>query len=331
MKKQVIFSGIQPSGNLHIGNYIGAIQQWVKLQNSTESELIFCVVDLHAITVHQDPKVLKEKILEVAALYVACGIDPKKSHIFVQSENPDHSYLSWIFDCITPSGWLTRMTQFKEKSAKQKESTSVGLFNYPALMAADILLYDTDLVPVGEDQTQHVELTCDIAERFNRLYGDLFKLPKVMVDKTAARLMSLQNPLSKMSKSDSDPLGTINLLDGPDEIARKIKRAVTDSGSEIIYQEDKPAIANLLVIYSKLSGRSIKELEKEYQGKSYADFKKDLAEVLVEYLKGIQESYYTIRNERDVLEKILNEGLHFSLERSSKKIGAVKKAVGLGR
>lgn len=331
MKKQVIFSGIQPSGNLHIGNYIGAIQQWVNLQSSTDNELIFCVVDLHAITVHQDPKLLKEKILEVAALYVACGIDPKKSHIFVQSENPDHSYLSWIFDCITPSGWLTRMTQFKEKSAKQKESTSVGLFNYPALMAADILLYDTDLVPVGEDQTQHVELTCDIAERFNRLYGDLFKLPRVMVDKTAARLMSLQNPLSKMSKSDSDPLGTINLLDGPDEIARKIKRAVTDSGSEIIYQEDKQAIANLLVIYSKLSNRSIKELEKEYQGKSYVDFKKDLAEVLVEYLKGIQESYYTIRNERDVLEKILDEGLHFSLERSSKKIGAVKKAVGLGR
>lgn len=350
--KKVIFSGIQPSGNLHVGNYIGALQQWVKLQESspftvhrsqnesmtvnrelsTENyELIFCIVDLHAITLPQDPKVLHEKNLELAALYVASGIDPKKSKIFIQSENPDHPYLAWIFDCITPMGWLHRMTQFKDKSTKQAENTTVGLFNYPPLMAADILLYDADFVPVGEDQKQHIELTCDIGEKFNKTFGETFKLPKPMIDRQAARIMSLQNPLSKMSKSDKDPVGTINLLDDRSSIIDKIKRAVTDSGSEVKYSEDKPAISNLLVIYSKLSGKPIQDLENQYQGKGYGEFKNDLAEVVVSSLQTIQTRYKELRSDEAELQEILDEGRDFAIERSSKKIADVKKKVGLGR
>ena len=332
MNKNRIFSGIQPSGDLHIGNYIGAIQQWVKLQESIENDLIFCIVDLHAITVHQDPKVLKEKILEVAALYISCGINPEKSHIFIQSENPDHSYLAWILDCITPIGWMNRMIQFKDKSKKQKESTSVGLFNYPALMAADILLYDTDLVPVGEDQKQHVELTRDTAERFNNIYKDtIFKLPKPMIDKKSARIMSLKNPNSKMSKSDKDPLGTINLLDTSHEIAKKVKQAVTDSGTEIIYRDDKPAISNLLIIYSKFSGKSISEIEDKYKGKTYAEFKNNLSQILISGLKPIQEKYSKIRKDKSYLEKALDKGRDYCIEISRKKTDKVRESMGLGR
>ncbi len=331
--RKTVFSGVQPSGNLHIGNYIGAIKQWVELQNKGDKyKFIFCIVDLHAITVPQDPRVLRQKNLELAALYIACGIDPKKSKIFIQSENPDHPYLAWIFDCITPFGWMKRMTQFKEKSEKQKERASVGLFNYPALMAADILLYDTDLVPVGEDQIQHIELTRDIASRFNRLYGEVFRLPKAIIDKQAARIMSLQNPLKKMSKSDENEKSRINLLDDPDTIVIKIKRAVTDSGKEIIYDsKNKPAISNLLVIYSRLSGKSIKQLEAEYQGVGYAKFKEDLAEVVVETLKPIRKKYDELMRERSYLENVLNEGREFARETSSKKIKQVKEALGLGR
>lgn len=343
MQKQTIFSGIQPSGDLHIGNYIGAISQWVGLQNfiapssnatnniENSNELIFCIVDLHAITVKQDPKLLKEKILEVAALYMACGIDPKTAHIFIQSENHDHSYLAWLFDCITPIGWLNRMIQFKDKSEKQKESTTVGLFNYPPLMAADILLYDTDLVPVGNDQKQHIELTCDIADRFNKQFEEVFKLPKPMIDTQSARIMSLQNPLSKMSKSDTNPLGMINLLDTPEEIANKIKRAVTDSGTEIVYRDDKPAMSNLLVIFSKMSGRKIPEIEQQYKGVGYSGFKSDLADAVIEALKPIQDKYNEIRNDDIYLEESLNEGRDFTLSKSSPKILQVKKAMGLGR
>jgi tryptophanyl-tRNA synthetase len=329
--KKTIFSGIQPSGNLHLGNYIGAIQQWKKLQETGENELIYCVVDLHAITVAQDPKILKEKILELSALYLACGIDPEKSHIFVQSENPDHSYLGWILDCFIPIGWMNRMTQFKDKSTKQQESTTVGLFNYPALMAADILLYDTDLVPVGNDQKQHVELTRDVAEKFNKTYGQLFKLPEPMIDQSAARVMSLQNPASKMSKSDINSKGTINLLDSADEISQKVKSAVTDSGSEIDCRDDKPALKNLFVIYSKLSGRDIAEIERLYQGKGYADFKNGLAEAIVSALKPIQEKYRELRQNQDHLQQVLTAGRDFSLAKSAKKIAEVKKVIGLGR
>jgi len=335
-KKKVIFSGIQPSGDLHIGNYIGALRQWVGLQGQNES--IFCIVDLHAITVPQDPKRLKEKILEITALYIACGIDPDKSNIFIQSENPDHPYLAWIFDCITPIGWLSRMTQFKEKGKKQKDSTSVGLFNYPALMAADILLYNTDLVPVGEDQTQHIELTRDIAEKFNRRYvsrkgGSLiFKKPQGLIDKQSARVMSLQTPNSKMSKSDKNPLGTINLLDPIDEIEKKIKRAVTDSGKEIIYDtQKKPAISNLMVIYSQFSNDSIHQIETRYANKTYSQFKKDLAEVVIDKLKPVQKKYSQLMKDKDYLKQVLDHGKKFAFMRSHKCINKVNQVIGLGR
>lgn len=341
---KVIFSGIQPSGNLHIGNYIGAIRQWIKLQE--ENETIFCVVDLHAITVPQDPKVLREKILEVAALYLACGIDPKKSKIFIQSENPDHTYLSWIFDCILSMGELFRMTQFKDKIQKiylQKNERVasdnvrslfegyVGLFNYPALMAADILLYSTDLVPVGEDQKQHIELTRDIAEKFNRVYGGVFKLPEPLIDKEAARIMSLQVPHSKMSKSDIHPLGSISLLEETSDIISKIKKAVTDSGSNIAYAENRPAVSNLLVIYSKLSGKSIVELENQYEGIGYAKFKEDLIDVIETTLRPIRNKYLEIRSDKEYLSKVLDEGRDYSIEKSSKTLRKVKEVMGIGR
>ena len=330
--KKIVFSGVQPSGNLHIGNYIGAIRQWVKLQEREDLELIFCIVDLHAITVPQDPKVLRQKNLELTALYLACGLDPSRSRIFIQSENPWHPYLTWIFDCLTPFGWLKRMTQFKEKSEKQKEKASVGLFNYPVLMAVDILLYDTNLVPVGEDQRQHIELTRDIAERFNRLYGEVFVLPEAMISKTTAKIMSLQNPLKKMSKSDENPKSRIELLDDPDTIRLKIRKAVTDSGKEIVYdREKKPAISNLLAIFSELSGKSIEELEKEFEGKSYSHFKDALAETVISVLSPIQQKFKQYIEERSFLEKVLNEGREYTIEKAEKKVKKVKEALGLGR
>lgn len=330
--KKVIFSGIQPSGNLHIGNYIGAIKQWVELQNSEEeNELIFCIVDLHAITVPQDPKALREKIKDVARLFISCGIDPEKSKVFIQSENPDHAYLSWILNCMTPVGQLERMTQFKDKTEKQQEGTTAGLFDYPVLMAADILLYDTDEVPVGEDQKQHIELTRDLAQRFNNRFGQTFKLPQPRILKETARVMSLQNPVAKMSKSDIDPLGTLNLLDNEDVIYDKIKQAVTDSGSEVVYKEDKAAISNLLTIYSSVSNLTIKELEEKYKGKGYGEFKNDLAEVVSSFLQTIQQRYNELKSDESKLEKILNDGRDFAVFKSSKKIQQVKEVVGLGR
>jgi len=330
MAKKIILSGIQPSGSLHIGNYLGAIQQWVGLQND-ENELLFCIVDLHAITVKQDPKALREKTLEVAALYLACGIDPTKSKIFIQSENPDHPYLSWIFNCLTPLGWMERMTQYKDKTEKHGERTSLGLFAYPTLMAADILLYDTDLVPVGEDQIQHIELTRDIAKRFNSLYGETFKLPQAVVDADGSRIMSLQNPKAKMSKSDIDPSGTINLLDTPDDITRKIKRAVTDSGDEIVFAKDKPALSNLLVIYSKFSGKSIADIEMDYKTQGYGQFKEGLAQEIVKTLAPIQEKYKALRNDNKKLQHILDEGLQVARTKSSKKSEEIRNSVGLIR
>jgi len=328
MNKPRVFSGIQPSGNLHIGNYIGAIKQWVTMQD--QYDCIFCIVDLHAITVPQEPKVLKEKIRELAALYIACGIDPKKSVVFVQSHNSDHASLAWILDCIASMGQLERMTQYKSKSEKLKGRASVGLFNYPALMAADIILYQTDEVPVGDDQKQHVELTRDLAERFNSRYGKVFRVPEVKMFKMGARIMSLQNPEKKMSKSDEDQDGVIDLLDSPDEIQRKIKTAVTDSGSEIVFKEDKLGINNLLVIYSHLSGKSIKELEVKYQGKGYGVFKNDLAEVAVEFLKPIQDKYRQLREEKGYLNKILREGLERIKPISEKTLKEVYSKMGLG-
>lgn len=331
MSNSVIFSGIQPSGNLHIGNYLGAISQWVEMQSNPDYELLFCIVDLHAITVYQDPVVLRQKIREVAALYLACGIDPKKSKIFIQSENHDHPYLTWIFDCVANMGWMERMTQYKDKAVKQGARTSVGLFNYPILMACDIMLYDADLVPVGDDQKQHLELAGDIGEKFNKVYGETFKIAKIFNHKETHRIMSLQNPASKMSKSDSDPSGTINLLESPETIEKNVRRAVTDSGSEIKSAPDKPAISNLLSIYSGFSGMSMGELEKKYSGSSYGDFKNDLAHVLVEKLGAIQKKYAEIMSNQSYLDDVLNEGRDIARAISSKKITQVKQAVGLGR
>lgn len=338
---KTIFSGIQPSGKLHLGNYLGMIRQMVAEQKPGETMLLG-IVDLHAITVPQNPKELREKCIELAALYIACGIDPKKSKIMIQSENPDHAYLAWVFDCITPMGWLERMTQYKDKSTKAHSAeasrarqggniVSVGLLSYPALMAADILLYDSPYVPVGEDQTQHIEFTRDIAERFNKQFGDTFTLPKAKIMKEGARIMSLQNPLSKMSKSDNDPTGTINLLDNLDEIRKKVKRAVTDSGAEITYSTGKPALSNLLTIYSLCSGKPVDEIEAMYTGKGYADFKTDLAEVVVTVLKPIQVRYEELRKDESYLNKVLDDGREYATSISSKKIVAVKQAVGLGR
>jgi tryptophanyl-tRNA synthetase len=339
---KTIFSGIQPSGNLHIGNYIGAISQWVKLQNETES--FFCIVDLHAITVPQDPKILKEKVLEVAALYLACGIDPKKAHIFIQSENPDHANLAWLLNCITSFGQLQRMTQFKEKSRKsqslldfkniarrafEKESiSSVGLFDYPVLMAADILLYQTDVVPVGEDQKQHIELTRDLAEKFNKKYGETFKLPAPLIRRETARIMSLQNPASKMSKSDIDPMGTVNLLDDENEIREKIKRAVTDSGSSVS-KDSSEAIKNLLTIYSAIGNQSFEKSLEEFEGRSYGEFKTKLADLLVAKLSEIKKKYEEIRENEEDLRKIINEGREYAKTKSSQTLRLVKEKMGL--
>ncbi len=324
---KTVFSGIQPSGNLHIGNLIGALNQWVKMQEG--HDCIFCIVDLHAITVPQDPKVLREKIKEVAAIYLACGIDPKKSHIFIQSQNADHPYLAWVFNTITPIGWLNRMTQYKDKSAKQDtDASSVGLFDYPALMAADILLYDTDEVPVGEDQKQHIEFTRDVAEKFNKTFGETFKLPNPKISAETARIMSLQNPDSKMSKSDIDPLGTINILDSEEEIREKVKKAVTDSDSKI-GERGSAALTNLLVIYSALKDIDLETSISENDGKSYSVFKEDLSNLLVDKLNPIRQKYEEIRKDEKYLNETLSKGLEFAMGKSTKKIRDVREKVGL--
>ncbi len=322
-----IFSGIKPTGNLHIGNYIGAVNQWVKLQQ--DYQCIYCIVDLHAITVPQEPKILHEKIRELTALYLACGVNPEKSIIFVQSHNPDHASLAWIMDCIASMGQLERMTQYKAIADKLKGKTSVGVFNYPALMAADILLYQTEVVPVGEDQKQHVELTREIARRFNSRYEEIFTIPKSKLMTAGARIMSLQDPESKMSKSSEDPKGTIDLLDQPDVIREKVMSAVTDTGSKILARPDKPGIANLLTIYSVLSDQTIKSLEEKYQGKGYGEFKKDLAEVVVDFLKPIREKYAEIREDDNYLNQVLKDGLAKAKPISQKTLEKVNNAIGL--
>ena len=288
MKKRV-FSGIQPTGNIHIGNYLGAIKHWVASQADLDN--IFCIVDLHAITVPQDPEMLKAKTRELAGLLLAAGIDPEMSVLFVQSHISAHAELAWILNCFTPMGWMQRMTQFKEKSGKQKEQVSVGLFDYPALMASDILLYHTDYVPVGEDQKQHVELTRDIAQRFNSIYGEVFKLPEPVIPKVGARIMGLDDPTNKMSKSEEAPGHAVHLLDPPDVIRSKVMKATTDSLREIRFDEDRPGIYNLLVIYELFTGMSRSDIEARFEGKGYADLKRELGEAVVEGLRPLQSRY----------------------------------------
>lgn len=299
--KPTIFSGVKPSGDLHLGNYLGAISQWAELQ--ADHNCIFCVVDYHAITVKQDPEELKKRTIEIAKIYLASGIESEASMIFKQSDITAHTELCWILNCIAARmGDMNKMTQFKDKAGQRQETVSVGLYDYPVLMAADILLYNTDIVPVGEDQVQHVELTRDLAKRVNARYGEVLKIPDYKLRREGARIMGLQNPEKKMSKSDNAPADAIALLDNPLEAAKKIKRAVTDSGSEVKFdKEKKPAVSNLLTIYSLLANKSIKELEKQYIGRGYGNFKSDLAEVVSSFLSDFQKKFHSY-SDQDILD-----------------------------
>jgi len=320
-----IFSGIQPTNNLHLGNYLGAIKNWVELQKN--NDCIFCVVDLHAITVKHNPKTLKENIINAAKTYIALGIDPNKSMIFVQSDVKEHAELAWILNTITKIGELERMTQFKDKSKQHKDNINAGLFTYPILMSADILLYDTNLVPVGEDQKQHVELTRDLAQRFNQLYGETFVVPEPVIKKDGARIMGLDDPKKKMSKSASSPNNYIALLDTPEIVRKKIMKAVTDSGSEVKSGADKPALNNLLTIYSLLSGVTIKEIEKQYTGRGYGDFKKGLAEEVIKFLINFQNKFNKIKDQE--IKNILKTGAEKAKKIAEKKMTEIKEKIGL--
>lgn len=322
-----VFSGVQPTGNIHLGNYLGALKQFVELQE--DHECIYCIVDMHAITVPQDPKELREHILDVAALYLAVGVDPEKSIVFVQSDVPGHAELNWVLTCNSYTGELSRMTQFKDKS-RGKESAPTGLFTYPVLMAADILLYDTDVVPVGNDQKQHIELTRDIAQRINNKYKKTFVVPEGRFMKAGARIMSLDDPTSKMSKSNENIHSRISLLDPPNKIKKSIMRATTDSDGIIKFDpENKPGVSNLLNIYSVLSGISIEDLEKKYEGCGYGDFKKDLVEVTVNALAPIQERYNEIRNSEELI-RILEDGAKKADAIAQRTMKRVKDKFGLG-
>src|SRR2546425_2955965 len=300
-----IFSGAQPTGNVHLGNYLGALRNWVALQHEYES--FFCIVNLHAITVPQNPKVLAAKTRDLARIYLAVGIDPALSTIFVQSDVAEHTELTWVLNCVTRMSELERMTQFKDRARKQQENVGVGVFDYPVLMAADILLYQTDLVPVGEDQKQHLELTRDIAIRFNRDYGETFRVPEAFIPQVGARIMSLADPTKKMSKSDEESeAGCVMLLDDADVVRRKFKRAVTDSGTEIRFDSTRPAINNLLTIYQLLTQKSPEEIEEHFGGHGYAKLKEELAEVTIEFLRPFQERVQGIDDGK--LDEILRAG-----------------------
>jgi len=322
--KPRIFSGIQPSGTLHIGNYLGAVKNWLTLQEKYES--IFCIVDLHAITVPQKPEDLRQKTLELAKIYLAAGIDTQDSIIFIQSQVPEHTELAWILNTITKIPELERMTQFKDKSKEQAQNINAGLFNYPVLMAADILLYDTNVVPVGEDQLQHVELARTLAKRFNNIFGETFIVPEPFIIKEGMRIMGLDNPKKKMSKSAASEYNYIALTDTPEKIREKIKKAVTDSGKTIRYSNDQPAIKNLINIYSLLDNAKPEEVENIYKKKSYSEFKKDLAEIIIDFLKDFQEKYNNIED-GEVL-KILKEGREKAKVRAEKKMEEVREKVG---
>lgn len=326
MDKKTIFSGVQPSGALTIGNYLGAISNWVDVQDDYDG--IFCVVDQHAITVPQVAKDLRKNTLEVLALYIACGLDPDKNTLFIQSHVSAHAELAWVLNTITSMGQLNRMTQYKEKSQRNEANLNAGLFTYPVLMAADILLYQTDSVPVGEDQKQHLELARDLAERFNSRYSPTFKVPDPMISKFGARIMSLQEPTKKMSKSDEDPNAFILLLDDDATIKKKIKRAVTDSLGIVKYSDDQPGVKNLLTIYSKFSGKTIEQLEKDYDGKGYGDFKNDLAEVVADALRPIREKALELIEDKDQLEEIYTKGAEKAEKIARKTLSKVYRKTG---
>lgn len=322
-----IFSGIRPTGELHIGNYLGAIKQWVEFQE--KNECFFCIVDYHAITTPFDPEKIEKNILDTAIAYLAAGINPKKSVLFVQSKVKEHTELAWILGTITPLGELKRMTQFKEKSKKHPEYVNAGLLNYPLLMAADILLYKTDMVPVGKDQVQHVELAREIARRFNKMFGKTFKEPQVFLPKVGEKIMSLQNPKKKMSKTD-DPSGCIGLFDEPEIIQKRIMSAITDSGKEIVFdRKRKPGISNLLQIFSLFSGKEIEELEKKYKNSGYANFKKDLAKLLITSLEPFRKKRKELLKREIYLKEILEKGERKAKIVAQTTIREVRQKMGL--
>lgn len=329
MAKDIIFSGIQPSGELSIGNYIGSLRNWVPMQD--ESDCIFCVVDQHAITVRQDPDKLRETTLNTLAVFMACGIDPARSIIFLQSHVPAHTELSWVLNCYTQVGELNRMTQFKDKAKRYESNITAGLFNYPVLMAADILLYQAKKIPVGDDQRQHIELTRDIAERFNSIYGQTFTLPEGLIPKAGGRVMSLQDPGKKMSKSDDNPKNVIRILEEPKSILKKIKSAVTDSDDPPVVAYDwdkKPGVSNLLELMSAATGRDINELVEHFRGSMYGTFKAEVGEAVVAMLEPVQQRYKQIRGDEAYMREVLKKGAEAAAERAQKTLDDVYRKIG---
>ncbi len=329
-RKKIVFSGVQPSGNISLGNYIGALRNWVDMQDLYNC--LYCVVDMHAITVRQDPKKLREQTLSLLALYIACGLDPEKNIMYIQSHVPQHAELSWILNCYTMFGELSRMTQFKDKSSKHADNVNAGLFDYPVLMAADILLYKTDLVPIGQDQKQHLELARNVAERFNGVHGNTFTVPEPYIPKVGGRIMSLAEPEKKMSKSDENENAIVLLLDKPEAIMKKFKRAVTDSEAVVEYREGKHGINNLMTIYSIATGKSMDEITNEFAGRGYGDFKVAVGESVVEMLRPIREKTEELLKHPDYLESIYKNNAQRAcvlaertMEKVRKKVGFVKK------
>lgn len=327
MNKKIVFSGIQPTGSVHIGNYLGAIKHWVYMQDKYDS--LFCIVNSHAITIKQEPSLLMEQTINLACMLIACGIDCNKSRLFIQSDIDEHPALAWIFDCNIQMGDMSRMTQFKDKSKKNEKNINVGLFNYPALMAADILLYDTDFVPVGEDQKQHIELTRDIAIKFNRDYGLCFKIPEPLISNSCARIMGLDNPLVKMSKSNTSKNHAIFMLDSNDSIMKSIKKAVTDSYTDIVFDETRKGLYNLLSIYEILSNKSREDIENEFAGKSYGYFKNILIDILIDTISPIRGKYNELQNDKQWVLDLLKESANSIRPKARETYNKAKKMVGL--
>ena len=324
--KKIVFSGVQPSGNLTIGNYLGAIKNFSKF--SEDYKTFYCVVDLHAITVRQVPAELRRRTYETLALYMACGLDEKKNTLFVQSHVPQHAELGWILDCYTMFGELSRMTQFKDKSAKNAENINAGLFTYPALMAADILLYKTDLVPVGIDQKQHLELARDIAMRFNQVYGETFTVPEGYISGDTMKIMSLAEPTQKMSKSDANQNAVVYILDSKDDVMRKFKKAVTDSEAEVRYSENKPGVSNLMTIYRAFTGKTFEEIEKEFEGKGYGDFKSAVGEACADGLAPVREEFARLIADKAHLEEVMKAGAEEAMYYARRTMSKVRRKIG---
>lgn len=325
--KKVLYSGMQATGTLTLGNYLGALKNWVSI--SDEYECFYGVMDLHSLTIRQEPANFRKNARNLYALYVAAGLDPEKNCLYYQSHVSAHAELGWILDCFTYMGELNRMTQFKDKAAKHADNINAGLYTYPVLMAADILLYQADLVPVGVDQKQHLEICRDIAERFNNLYGEVFTIPEAYIPGAGAKIMSLQEPERKMSKSDENENATVRLLDDTDTVIRKFKRAVTDSGNEVRFSEDKPGVSNLMTIYGCVTGKTMEEIEKEFDGKGYGDFKLAVGECVADELRPLQERYYALLEDKTYIEKCIKENDEKAQYFANKTLRKVQKKVGL--